>query len=114
MHKSFILFIKLELKIYIQLETTSEMISFLEIIVFLVRVRDIKTYFLNSLALGACIRGTYVEVAYFTGSTYVKDTSIEGISIEGTGTKDIDTEVTYTRGACIEIISSTGIESACI
>lgn len=90
------------------------MTSFLEIIVFLVRVMDLKTSFLNSPAVSACIGGICVEIAYFTGSTYVKGTSIEGVGIEGTGTEDIDTEDTYTRGTCTGIISSTGTEGVCI
>lgn len=49
----------------------------------LARVTDLKTSFLRSPALGACIEGTCARVVYSVRSTCVKGASTKGIGTEG-------------------------------
>lgn len=58
-------------------------------IVFIARVTNLETFFLNSLAPGACIGAIWVGVACFAKGTYVKDTGIKDTSIEVIVTKGI-------------------------
>lgn len=69
-------------------------------IVFLVKVTDLITFFLSSPALGVCIKDTCAGIVYYIRITYIKNTNAKGIGTEDTCTWD----------ACNKVIGSTSIE----
>ena len=100
----FIPFITQESKTCVLLKTFLEMISLLGQTIFLTRIADMETSFLNSLVLSSCIRDTCAKIACFAKNTCVK----------GAGIKDTDNNNIYAGDACTRVIGNVNTENTCM